>query len=118
MHTPRSRDDGRPARGQAGPLLRPLAEGPAGAGHGCSTLENELFKVVILYPNGEGKTFDMDYYVLEPVGAAHRSVPRVPRSAILELHAERESLDVSIIAHPGFALEECDRFLVGRDHLV
>ena len=27
-----------------------------------STPENELFKVVILYPNGEGKTFDMDYY--------------------------------------------------------
>lgn len=27
-----------------------------------STLGNELFKVVILYPNGEGKTFDMDYY--------------------------------------------------------
>ena len=23
---------------------------------------NELFKVAILYPNGEGKTFDMDYY--------------------------------------------------------
>ena len=27
-----------------------------------STTGNELFKVVILYPNGEGKTFDMDYY--------------------------------------------------------
>lgn len=23
---------------------------------------NELYKVAILYPNGEGKTFDMDYY--------------------------------------------------------
>lgn len=23
---------------------------------------NEMFKVAILYPNGEGKTFDMDYY--------------------------------------------------------
>lgn len=23
---------------------------------------NELFKVAILYPNGEGKTFDIDYY--------------------------------------------------------
>ncbi len=23
---------------------------------------NEMFKVLILYPNGEGKTFDMDYY--------------------------------------------------------
>lgn len=29
--------------------------------HG-STAGNELFKVSILYPNGEGKTFDMDYY--------------------------------------------------------
>jgi uncharacterized protein (TIGR02118 family) len=27
-----------------------------------STAGNELFKVVILYPNGEGKTFDMVYY--------------------------------------------------------
>jgi uncharacterized protein (TIGR02118 family) len=27
-----------------------------------STPGNELFKVAILYPNGEGKTFDMDYY--------------------------------------------------------
>ncbi|HET7002504.1 MAG TPA: EthD family reductase [Puia sp.] len=27
-----------------------------------STPGNELFKVVILYPNGEGKTFDMAYY--------------------------------------------------------
>jgi len=27
-----------------------------------STPGNELFKVTILYPNGEGKTFDMDYY--------------------------------------------------------
>ena len=27
-----------------------------------STHGNELFKVAILYPNGEGKTFDMDYY--------------------------------------------------------
>ena len=23
---------------------------------------NEMFKVAILYPNGEGKTFDLDYY--------------------------------------------------------
>jgi len=23
---------------------------------------NELYKIAILYPNGEGKTFDMDYY--------------------------------------------------------
>lgn len=23
---------------------------------------NELYKVAVLYPNGEGKTFDMDYY--------------------------------------------------------
>lgn len=29
--------------------------------HSSST-GNELFKVAILYPNGEGKTFDMDYY--------------------------------------------------------
>lgn len=28
----------------------------------ASALGNELFKVAILYPNGEGKTFDMDYY--------------------------------------------------------
>ena len=27
-----------------------------------STSGNELFKVAILYPNGEGKTFDMTYY--------------------------------------------------------
>ena len=27
-----------------------------------STPENKLFKVAILYPNGEGKTFDLDYY--------------------------------------------------------
>ena len=27
-----------------------------------ATLETGLFKVVILYPNGEDKTFDMDYY--------------------------------------------------------
>lgn len=27
-----------------------------------STPGNELFKVAILYPNGEGKTFDMGYY--------------------------------------------------------
>lgn len=27
-----------------------------------STPENELFKVAILYPGGEGKTFDMAYY--------------------------------------------------------
>lgn len=27
-----------------------------------STPGNELFKVAILYPNGEGKNFDMDYY--------------------------------------------------------
>lgn len=37
---------------------------------GCKTSQllhtsapgDELFKVAILYPNGEGKTFDMDYY--------------------------------------------------------
>lgn len=37
---------------------------------GCTTTQlihssspgNEMFKVAILYPNGEGKTFDMDYY--------------------------------------------------------
>ena len=28
----------------------------------ASTSGNELFKVTILYPNGEGKTFDMEYY--------------------------------------------------------
>lgn len=28
----------------------------------ASTAGNELFKVAILYPNGEGKTFDMAYY--------------------------------------------------------
>lgn len=28
----------------------------------ASSSGNELFKVAILYPNGEGKTFDMDYY--------------------------------------------------------
>lgn len=28
----------------------------------ASTLRNEMFKVAILYPNDEGKTFDMDYY--------------------------------------------------------
>ena len=28
----------------------------------ASTPGNELFKVAILYPNGEGKTFDMEYY--------------------------------------------------------
>lgn len=36
----------------------------------CSTTQlihtsspgNELYKVSVLYPNGEGKTFDMDYY--------------------------------------------------------
>ena len=27
-----------------------------------STPGNELFKVAVLYPNGEGKTFDMAYY--------------------------------------------------------
>lgn len=27
-----------------------------------STSGNELFKVAILYPNGEAKTFDIDYY--------------------------------------------------------
>ena len=27
-----------------------------------SNLEIVMFKVVILYPNGEDKTFDMDYY--------------------------------------------------------
>ncbi|MES2649101.1 MAG: EthD family reductase [Bacteroidota bacterium] len=28
-----------------------------------SSVGNELFKVAVLYPNGEGKTFDMEYYV-------------------------------------------------------
>jgi len=28
----------------------------------ASTAGNELFKVTVLYPNGEGKTFDMSYY--------------------------------------------------------
>lgn len=28
----------------------------------ASSPENELFKVSILYPDGEGKTFDLDYY--------------------------------------------------------
>jgi uncharacterized protein (TIGR02118 family) len=28
----------------------------------ASTADNTLFKVAILYPNGEGKTFDMTYY--------------------------------------------------------
>ena len=28
----------------------------------ASTPGNEMFKVTILYPNDEGKTFDMDYY--------------------------------------------------------
>lgn len=28
----------------------------------ASSPGNELFKVAVLYPNGEGKTFDMDYY--------------------------------------------------------
>jgi hypothetical protein len=27
-----------------------------------SAAETGMFKVAILYPNGEGKTFDMDYY--------------------------------------------------------
>jgi uncharacterized protein (TIGR02118 family) len=27
-----------------------------------SSSGNELFKVAVLYPNGDGKTFDMDYY--------------------------------------------------------
>jgi len=27
-----------------------------------SSTGNELFKVAVLYPNGDGKTFDMDYY--------------------------------------------------------
>ena len=35
-----------------------------------STSGNELFKVAILYPNGEGKTFDMDYY-------EHKHMPMV-----------------------------------------
>ena len=28
----------------------------------ASSTGNELFKVAVLYPNGEGKTFDMNYY--------------------------------------------------------
>ncbi len=28
----------------------------------ASTADNTLFKVAILYPNGEGKTFDLTYY--------------------------------------------------------
>lgn len=28
----------------------------------ASSTGNELFKVAILYPNGDGKNFDMDYY--------------------------------------------------------
>nr|HQU55660.1 hypothetical protein [Saprospiraceae bacterium] len=28
----------------------------------ASTPEKGLFKVTILYPNGEGKTFDLEYY--------------------------------------------------------
>ncbi len=28
----------------------------------ASTPGHEMFKVAVLYPNGEGKTFDMDYY--------------------------------------------------------
>lgn len=28
----------------------------------ASSPGNELYKVAVLYPNGEGKTFDMDYY--------------------------------------------------------
>jgi uncharacterized protein (TIGR02118 family) len=35
-----------------------------------STPGNELCKVTILYPNGEGKTFDMDYY-------EHKHMPMV-----------------------------------------
>ena len=35
-----------------------------------STPGNEMFKVAILYPNGEGKTFDMDYY-------EHKHMPMV-----------------------------------------
>ena len=30
-----------------------------------STSGNELFKIAILYPNGEGKTFDMTYYEIK-----------------------------------------------------
>jgi uncharacterized protein (TIGR02118 family) len=36
----------------------------------ASTPGNEMFKVTILYPNGEGKTFDMDYY-------EHKHMPMV-----------------------------------------
>ena len=35
-----------------------------------SSSGNELFKVAVLYPNGEGKTFDMDYY-------EHKHMPMV-----------------------------------------
>lgn len=31
----------------------------------ASSPGNELYKVAILYPNGEGKNFDMDYYELK-----------------------------------------------------
>ena len=36
----------------------------------ASSAGNELFKVAVLYPNGEGKTFDMDYY-------EHKHMPMV-----------------------------------------
>ena len=36
----------------------------------ASTPGNEMFKVAILYPNGEGKTFDMNYY-------EHKHMPMV-----------------------------------------
>lgn len=36
----------------------------------ASSPGNELFKVAILYPNGEGKNFDMDYY-------EHKHMPMV-----------------------------------------
>lgn len=36
----------------------------------ASTPGNEMFKVAILYPNGEGKTFDMGYY-------EHKHMPMV-----------------------------------------
>jgi len=36
----------------------------------ASSPGNEMFKVTILYPNGEGKTFDMDYY-------EHKHMPMV-----------------------------------------
>lgn len=35
-----------------------------------SSSGNKLFKVAVLYPNGEGKTFDMDYY-------EHKHMPMV-----------------------------------------